>query len=208
MINVNLLPKHLRRVREPGYWRLIALLFPLLVFGVITALQFSVNQTANNKQNEVEQLQVRRDQLQEFVQKQRDLQAELQTLQVFESLSSQVKADQILWTNELSGMLETLPAQGDAVRPRISFDTIDMQAVSPPSANPERFDGQTVDAEMNVNGEVVSTEVLSEFIRSLETSQQYDVDFQSASLNEETGFYAYSMTIASLTGGEVSDEPQ
>jgi len=208
LINVNLMPKHLRRVREPGYWRLIALLFPLLVFGVITALQFSVMQTENNKKNEVEQLQVRRDQLQEFVQKQRDLQAELQTLQVFESLSSQVKQDQILWTNELNGMLETLPARGDAVRPRISFDSISMQAVSPPSSSPDRFDGQTVDAEMNVNGEVISTEVLSEFIRSLETSQQYDVDFQSASLNEESGFYTYSMTIASLTGGDVSDEPQ
>ncbi len=208
MININLLPKHLRRVREPAYWRVIALLFPLLVFGVIGALQFSVIQTEKNKKNEVEQLQVRRQELQPFVQKRRELQAELQTLEVFGSLGNQIRQDQILWTEEIAGMLETLPAQGDAPRPRLSFNSLSMQAVVPPSSSPERFDGQTVKAEMTVSGEVINAEVLAEFIRTLEDSSHYDVDFQSASLQEETGFFNYSLTIASIAGNGADDEPQ
>jgi type IV pilus assembly protein PilN len=208
LISINLLPKHLRRVKEPGYWRLIAVLFPLLIAGVLVAMQLSVNQTERNKRNEVEQLQARRDQLQEFVDKQRDLQAELQNLQIFQSLSSQVKENQINWTSEISSMLETLPAQGDALRPRISFNTISMQAVNPPSSTPDRFDGGTIKAEMNVSGEVANAEVLSEFIRSLENSSRFGVDFQSASLTEDSGFYSYNLTIASLTEGEATDETQ
>ena len=198
MININLLPKHLRRVREPAYWRLIAIIFPLLVFGVIGAMQFSVMQTEKNKKNEVEQLQVRRQELQPFVQKRRELQAELQTLEIFSSLSNQIRQDQILWTEEIAGMLETLPAQGDSPRPRISFDSLSIQAVTPPSSNPERYDGQTFKAEMPVSGEVISAEVLAEFIRTLEDSIFYDVDFQSAAAQEDGNFFNYSITIASL----------
>ena len=209
MINVNLLPKHLRRVKEPAYWRLIAVLFPLLVFAVIAGLQFSVSQTERNKKNTVEQLQVRRDQLQPFVQKQRELTRELQNLQVFESLSSQIRDGQIFWTSEVNGLLETLPAQGSAERPRISFDNLSLQAVSPPTSSEERFDGATIDAEMSISGQVISTEVLSEFIAALENSNNVGVDFQSASLEGESGYYTYNLTIGALAnaeGGE--DEPQ
>ncbi len=209
MINVNLLPKHLRRVKEPAYWRLIAVLFPLLVFGVIAGLQFSVSQTEKNKQNTVEQLQVRRDQLQPFVQKQRELQTELQNLQVFENLSSQIKDGQIFWTAQVNSLLETLPARGNEERPRISFDNLSLQAVSPPTASEERFDGATIDAEMSISGQVVSTEVLSDFISALENSNNFGVDFQSASLEEASGYYTYNLTIGALANAAGGDnEPQ
>ncbi len=197
MININLLPKHLRRVKEPAYWRLIAVLFPLLVFGVIGVLQFSVSQTERNKQNEVEQLQVQRDQLQEFVLKQRELQAELANLTVFESLRSQVKDNQILWTQQISSMLETLPAATSSGRPSVSFSSISMQS-SPPSSSPERFEGATTNAEISLNGEVVDAAILSEFIRTLENSSLFGVDFQSASLSEETGHYSFNMTLGAI----------
>ncbi len=198
MININLLPKHLRRVKEPAYWRLIAVLFPLLVFGVIGVLQFSVSQTERNKKNEVEQLQVQRDQLQEFVLKQRELQAELANLTIFESLRTQVKDNQILWTQQISNMLETLPAATSSGRPSVSFSSIGMQSVTPPSSSPERFEGATTNAEISLNGEAVDAAVLSEFIRTLENSSLFGVDFQSASLSEETGYYSFNMTLGAI----------
>ncbi|MCA9837958.1 MAG: hypothetical protein KC422_13655 [Trueperaceae bacterium] len=206
MINVNLLPKHLRRVKEPAYWRLIAVLFPLLVFGVIAGLQFSVLQTERSKKNTVEQLQATRDQLQPFVQKQRELQNELQNLQVFEGLSRQIREGQIFWTSQINSLVETLPAQGAEERPRISFDSLSLQAVSPPTSTPERFDGATIDAEMSLTGKVVSTEVLSDFIETLENSSKFGVDFQSASREDDSGYYTYNLVIGAIAGGE--DEPQ
>lgn len=206
MINVNLLPKHLRRVKEPAYWRLIALIFPLLVFGIIAGLQFSVYQTEKNKRNEVEQLQVRKEQLQPFVQKQRQLNAELQTLQVFSSLANQIKADHIIWTSKVSSLLEILPAQGNAERPRIGFSSLSLQSVSPPSASEEKFDGASINAEMNISGEAIDTEVLSEFIRALENSSKFGVDFQSASRKEDTGYYSYSLTVGALASAGADDE--
>ena len=35
MIKLNLLPKNLRKRVEPGWWRLVAVLFPLATFAVV-----------------------------------------------------------------------------------------------------------------------------------------------------------------------------
>jgi type IV pilus assembly protein PilN len=45
MISINLLPKNLRRRSEPAYWRLVAVLIPLLVIGIAGFMQFSAGQT-------------------------------------------------------------------------------------------------------------------------------------------------------------------
>ncbi len=201
MININLLPKNLRRVREPGYWRLLAVAFPLLVLIVAGIMQYSAMATANNLQREK---LAREDQLallQPFLREQRDLLSRQQQLNQLISVARNVRENTVTWTGEIAGLLETLPV-GGGTRPDIDFRTLTMQSVVPARSDPQRYEGKPVTAEMSVSGTVVSPEVLADFIRALERSPDYGVAFQNAQRDSEEGFYQYSLTVGALGGGQ------
>lgn len=201
MININLLPKHLRRVREPRYWAVIAVLFPLVVFGTLGFIQFTLDQTIRNREAEVVALEAQRLALQPFINQQRELNARLQQLQQLDAIRRSVEANRIVWTGELSALLELLPPQGEAIRPRIDFRSLTMNAVNPPARDPNRYEGEPFIAEMTIAGRVVSTQVLADFIRALERSPVFGVNFQTATREQDTGFYNYSLTVGALAGG-------
>jgi type IV pilus assembly protein PilN len=207
LINVNLLPKHLRRVREPGYWRIIAVLFPLLVLGALGVVQFIYMQTEGNLKAEKSEKETKVAELQEFVNKQAEVQAQLEQVQVLIGIRDQVQQNTIQWTNELAALMEYWPAPSASGRPSISFNSLTMQA-STGDADPNRYEGKSVVAEMNVSGEVVNTEVLSQFIKSLEDSEDFGVSFQNASRTQDTGNYTYSLTIGAVGGISNAEESQ
>jgi type IV pilus assembly protein PilN len=200
LINVNLLPKHLRRVREPGYWRIIAVLFPLIVLGALGVVQFLYLQTENNLKAERLEKETTANALQEFVDKRDQVLAQSAQVQILIGIRDQVQQNTIEWTNELAALLEMLPAAQESGRPSISFSSLTMQGADAASADPNRYEGQTVVAEMNVSGDVVNTEVLAQFIKSLEDSEKFEAVFGNATRNEETGTYTYSMTIGAVGG--------
>jgi type IV pilus assembly protein PilN len=209
LINVNLLPKHLRRVREPGYWRVIAVLFPLLVLGALGVVQFLYGQTENNLKAEKLEKETKVAELQQYVDKQAQVLAQSEQVGILLAIRDQVMQNTIAWTNELGALLELLPTMQTASgRPSISFNSLSMQATDVANADPNRYEGKSVVAEMNVSGDVVSTEVLSQFIKSLEDSKDFGVSFQNASRNEEAGTYTYSMTIGAVGGGNNAEESQ
>ncbi len=201
MININLLPRNLRRVREPGYWRLLAVIFPLLILAVAGVMQYFANTTAANLQREK---LAREDQLallQPFLREQRDLVARQQQLNQLISVAQSVREGRILWTSEIAGLLETLPA-GDGEAPVIDFASLSMQSVTPPRSDPQRYEGRPVIAEMQVSGQVVDMEVLAEFVRALERSDEYGVLFQNAQRQGDTELFGYSLTVGAVEGGE------
>jgi type IV pilus assembly protein PilN len=207
LINVNLLPKHLRRVREPGYWRVIAVLFPLIVLGALGVVQFLYSQTENNLKAEKLEKETKKNELQQYIQEQESLNAQLAQVQILIGIRDQVKQNTIEWTNELSALLELLPAPQANGRPTVSFNSLTMQA-SAGEADPNRYEGQSVIAEMNVSGEAVNTEILSQFIKTLEDSEDFAVSFQNASRTEDTGNYTYSLTIGAKGGAGNAEESQ
>ncbi len=208
MINVNLLPKHLRRVREPGYWRVIAVLFPLIVLGSLGVVQFLYLQTENNLKVEKLEKETKVAELQEFVDKQAQVQAQLEQVQILISIRDQVQANTIEWTNEIGGLMEYWPAPQANGLSSLSFNSLSVQASDAANVDPNRYEGQSVIAEMNVSGDVVSTEVLSQFIKTLEDSEDFAVSFQNASRAEESGNYTYSMTIGAKGGLSNVEESQ
>ncbi len=198
MININLLPKNLRRVREPGYWRLLIVVFPLLVLGVAALLQYFASTTEANLQREK---LAREDQLallQPFLREQRDLLARQRQLNELIAVARSVRENRIVWTGEIAGLLETLPAQGASGRPNIDFRQLNMSAVVPPRADANRYEGRPIVAEMNISGTVVSTEVLAQFVRALENSTDYGVTFQNAQRQADTDLYDYSLTVGAI----------
>lgn len=199
MININLLPKNLRRVREPGYWRILAVLFPILVLAIAGGMQYFANATANNLQREK---LAREDQLallQPFLREQRDLISRQQQLNQLIAVAQSVRENNIVWTSEISGLLETLPV-GSGETPVIDFTSLSMQSVVPPRSDPNRYEGRPVIAEMNVSGSVVDAEVLAEFIRALENSEAYGVLFQNAQRQGEDELFNYSLTVGAVEG--------
>jgi len=201
LININLLPKHLQRVHEPAHWKLIAVLFPLAVLIGLGAMQFTISQREKSINREIVNLEIKNQKLQESIREQRRLQAESQRFRNLLSIRDQVRNNQISWTAQISNLLETLPAQGSLERPLIDFDSLNMQSVDPPRADSERYEGQVINAEINVSGQVKDTQALANFIEELESSDKFGVDFQSTTRDSENDIYSYSLTVGSLTGG-------
>ena len=196
MINVNLLPKNLRRVQEPGYWKLLALLFPLLAFGIVFTLQFSANQTVRNLENDVQQLEDRLALLQPALREQQELQQRQTQLRELIKVYEEVQQNRIEWTSAITGMLENLPALSAAGERQIDFTSLSLSSLVPPRSDPNRYEGQTVVAEMSISGDVVNTDVLADFIRNIEDSPNYGVAFQRTNRQgEESQIYTYNLTV-------------
>ena len=201
MININLLPKALKRIREPGYWRVLAVAFPLLVGGVLVGIQVLTNQTITNLERDV---QVRQDQLallQPFLNEQRDLQQRQQALRQLISIAEEVRRGRVVWTAEIGGLLELLPPPLDATTPSIDFRTLNMRSIYPPTSSPDRFEGQSVVTEMSVSGTVDGPETLARFVRALENAQDFGVLFQNASRDGDSDLFTYTLTVGGFTGG-------
>lgn len=200
MININLLPRNLRRIREPVYWKLLSVLFPLLAFAVVFAMQFTANQTVQNLENENAQLQNRVLLLQPALTEQRELQQRQVQLRDLIAVATSVREGAVAWSAEIGNMLEYLPTVTVAGRPGIDFGSLQMQSVYPARSDPLRYEGAPVIAEMSVSGTVAGTAVLEDFIRALEQSDDYGVAFQSASRDQsdEAELYSYNLTIGAL----------
>jgi len=201
LININLLPKALKRIREPGYWRVLAVAFPLLVGGVIVGIQVLTNQTITNLERDV---QVREDQLallQPFLAEQRDLQQRQQALRQLISIAEEVRRGRVVWTAEIANLLELLPPALDADTPSIDFQNLNMRAIWPPTSSAERFEGLSVITEMSISGRADGPETLARFVRSLENAQEFGVLFQNASRDGETERFNYSLTVGGFSGG-------
>jgi len=201
LININLLPKALQRVREPGYWRVLAVAFPLLVGGVLGGISYLTSQTITNLERDV---QIREDQLallQPFLAEQRDLQQRQQALRQLIAIAEEVRRGRVVWTAEIGGLLELLPPALDAETPVIDFRNLNMRSIYPPTSSPERFEGAAVVTEMSISGTVDSAETLARFVRSLENAQDFGVLFQNASRDGETERFTYNLTVGGFTGG-------
>jgi Tfp pilus assembly protein PilN len=202
LININLLPKSLQRLREPGYWRVLAVAVPLIAAGVIFGIQFLTNQSIANLENDV---RLREDQLallQPFLAEQRELQQRQQALRQLISIAEEVRRGRVEWTAEIAGLLEYLPAGTAGGTPTIDFRSLSMRSVYPPVSNPDRFEGASIVAEFSISGTVASPQVLAQFVRNLENAGDFGVVFQNASRqSEEEEIFNYSVTVGSLQGG-------
>jgi type IV pilus assembly protein PilN len=201
LINVNLLPKNLRRIQEPGYWKLLAVLFPLLTFAIVFTLQFTANQTVRNLENDVQQLEDRLALLQPALREQQQLQQRQAQLRRLITVYEQVRANRIDWTDSIQGMLETLPALSASGSRQIDFRTLNLAVATPPINDPARYEGKPVVAEMTISGNALNTDVLAEFIRTVEDSPRYGVAFQRTTRQEDNGVYAYSLVVGMYQQG-------
>jgi type IV pilus assembly protein PilN len=202
LININLLPKSLQRVREPGYWRVLAVAVPLLVGGVLFGIQYLTNQTIANLQRDV---QVREDQLallRPFLDEQRQLQSRQQALRALIAVAEEVRRGQVVWTSEIAALLEYVPAMTNAAgAPAIDFRSLNVRSVYPPAADANRYEGAAIVSEASISGTVRGPEVLAQFVRNLENAPDFGVLFQNASRQaDDEELFTYNLTVGGFSG--------
>jgi type IV pilus assembly protein PilN len=202
LINVNLLPKSLQRVREPGYWRVLAVAVPLLVGGVLFGIQYLTNQTIANLQRDV---QVREDQLallRPFLDEQRQLQSRQQALRALIAVAEEVRRGQVVWTSEIAALLEYVPATTSEAGTRaIDFRSLNMRSVYPPAVDASRYEGAAIVSEASISGTVRGPAVLAQFIRNLENAPDFGVLFQNAARqDEDEEIFSYNLTVGGFSG--------
>ena len=205
MINVNLLPKSLQRIREPGYWRVLAVAFPLLVGGVLFGIQYLTNQTITNLERDVV---VRGDQLallQPFLDEQRELQSRQQALRSLIAVAEEVRRGQVVWTSEIGALLEYVPAlTNEAGAPVIDFRSLSVRSVYPAVSDANRYEGAAIVSEASISGTVRGPEVLAQFVRNLEGAPDFGVLFQNASRqnddDDDADLFTYSLTVGGFSG--------
>jgi hypothetical protein len=199
LIDVNLLPKPFQRVREPFYWRLLAVSIPLVAFAValgLGALQaLDIDRLAVEERNRRERLAL----LAPAVTEQRALAQRAQVLEALLAVAAEVRAGHLAWTDEIAALLAHLPRERDAAgAPSIDFRSLNLRSIHPPARDPNRYEGAAYGMEASITGSVRSPEVLAAFIRNLERSTAFGVAFQNTSL--EGDVFRYAITAAGLEG--------
>lgn len=203
MINVNLLPKSLQRIREPGYWRVLAVTVPLVTAAVLFSISYLTNQTITNLERDV---QIRQDQLallQPFLQEQRELQARQQALRALIAVAEEVRRGQVVWTSEIAALLEYVPALTADGTVMLDFRSLNLRSVYPPVSDPNRYEGTPIVSEASISGTVRGPEVLATFVRNLENAPDFGVLFQNASRQgEDEELFTYNLTVGGFSGAQ------
>ena len=202
MINVNLLPKSLQRVREPGYWRILAVTFPIVVAAVLFSMSYLTNQTIANLERDVA---LREDQLallQPFLAEQRELQQRQQALRALIAVAEEVRRGQVIWTSEIPALLEYVPVATVGGAPVIDFRSLNVRAVYPPARDANRYEGAAIVSEASISGTVRGPEVLATFVRNLENAPDFGVLFQNASRQGDEDLFTYNVTVGGFSGAQ------
>ena len=205
MININLLPKTLIRKREPRHWKIISILLPILVLGSIFSLQVMTNLQERSLKQEKNELELTRREMQKHLDEFNALESRKANLEELLEIRDGVKDDYIVWSDEISLMLETLPASNGEF-PRIAFDDLNIRALDARERDrlmqDQTYEGLDAGAEMEISGTALDSEALANYLARLQDSPIFGVAFKDASLDEETGSYSFDLSVGAIAKGK------
>ena len=203
MIRLNLLPKNLRRRVEPGWWRLLALLFALVVLGVLGLVHYTAYTELSLAKAERDQLQAEVEALRPFIAELGRLQEERKALEALLAVREGLEKNAVPWSQYLAAFINQIPRAGG--RLEVALRSVSARALSEEEAarlaQEGTYDGKRIRVEFALQGEALSREALVRFIRAFETSPRFGIEFQGASLDEGRGLYTFSARVGA-TGGE------
>lgn len=114
MIRLNLLPKNLRRRVEPGWWRLLALLFALVVLGVLGLVHYTAYTELSLAKAERDQLQAEVEALRPFIAELGRLQEERKALEALLAIREGLEKNAVPWSQYLAAFINQIPRAGGA----------------------------------------------------------------------------------------------
>jgi len=208
LINVNLLPKTMRRRGAPSAWGLAAAAVPLLALLVTASLQLQAHRTAGGLEHARADLKAEKAVLQRFVDEQNERQAHLASLQALQAVAETVRTGRVVWSEQLFAMLETRPPSGPGLGSRISFRGLEMRALDEATRAQRVAENAYEDvapvAEMDVQGVAGSAQVIADYMRELQRSPRFGVALRDLAREEGSGFYTFNLSI----GAAAAPTPQ
>lgn len=205
MIRLNLLPKNLRRRVEPGWWRLAAATFALVVLSVLGILHYGAYTELNQTKAERDALRAEVEALRPFIAEQNRLEQERKALEALLAIREGLKKSFVPWSDYLATFIRQIPQEGG--RLPVALRSVGTRAIPEDEATrmaqAGTFDGKRVRVEFTVQGEALNQNALVSFVRAFETSPRFGIEFQGASLDQNRGLYTFSARVG-LVGGEES----
>ncbi|WP_243027608.1 flagellar protein FliT [Thermus albus] len=205
MIRLNLLPKNLRRRVEPGWWRLAAATFALVVLSVLGILHYGAYTELTQTKAERDALRAEVEALKPFIAEQNRLEQERKALEALLAIREGLKKSFVPWSDYLATFIRQIPQEGG--RLPVALRSVGTRAIPEEEATrmaqAGTFDGKRVRVEFTVQGEALNQNALVSFVRAFETSPRFGIEFQGASLDQNRGLYTFSARVG-LVGGEES----
>ena len=128
MIRLNLLPKNLRRRVEPGWWRLLALLFALVVLGVLGLVHYTAYTELSLAKAERDQLQAEVEALRPFIAELGRLQEERKALEALLAIREGLEKNAVPWSQYLAAFINQIPRAGG--RLEVALRSVSARALS------------------------------------------------------------------------------
>lgn len=204
MIRLNLLPKNLRRRVEPGWWRLAAAIFALVVLGTMGVLHYTAYTELTLAKGERDALKAEVEALKPFIEEQNRLVQERKALEALLAIRENLKKGFVPWSDYLAAFIGQIPREGG--RFPVALRSVGTQALSEEEADRQAqtgaFDGKRVRVVFNVQGEALNQAALVRFVQAFETSPRFGIEFQGASLDPQRGLYTFSARVGAVGGEE------
>ena len=154
MIRLNLLPKNLRRRVEPGWWRLVAALFALVVFLVLGFLHYTAYTELSLAKEERDALRAEVEALRPFIQEQNRLQQERKALEALLAIREGLRKNFVPWSEYLATFINQIPREGG--RFPVALRSVGTRALTEEEAAQQAqngaFDGKKVRVEFTLQG--------------------------------------------------------
>lgn len=195
MVNLNLLPKHLRRRAGPDWWRTSAIAVPLVLLGVIAYITLQTQSTLADRLNTRDQLRAEVEILRPYIRERAKLERKRRELEKIASVAREVRSTFRPWSDYLANFLNRLPRQGKQLA--VSLSTIDTRAINPSEAKASY--GVPAEIEFRIRGEAASEKALIQLIRTFESAPDFGIDFQNASFNAKTKTFSFSAAVGMVT---------
>jgi len=203
LIRLNLLPKNLRRRVEPGWWRLVAALFALVVLLVLGFLHYTAYTELSLAKEERDALRAEVEALRPFIQEQNRLQQERKALEALLAIREGLRKNFVPWSEYLATFINQIPREGG--RFPVALRSVGTRALTEEEAAQQAqngaFDGKKVRVEFTLQGEALNQSALVRFIQAFEASPRFGIEFQGASLDQNRGLYTFSARVG-VVGGE------
>ena len=208
MIKLNLLPKRLRKRVEPGWWRLTAIIFPLVVFAIVAMVHLSVSMQIGRLEEEKSSLEIEVQNLQPYIRKQQELVRRKAELEKIINVDREIKARFVPWSDNIARFINQIPRRHG--RFEIFLRSVNTRLV--PQENRDDlaekgvYDRKPAAVEFTLQGEARNEAALARFVQAFEDSPNFGIDFRQGSLNDQGGFdfsatVAITETGAQLEGG-------
>lgn len=201
MININLLPKEMRKSTRPDFWRFAAIGVAAATAVTVGVLHFSVTGTLRGLNGDIAEAQGEIDLLRPRVNERNELRARKAELESVTSVAETLRAGQTSWSGDLARFVRQLPTSNAPVLAlnNLTMSTLDGATASAPNVN---YDGKLISKEVRLQGRARSSEGVVQLLNTFEQSPDFGVQFQSAQRDEESGDFVFSATV-----GLVKSEP-